>query len=67
VFPSGERSGVNLRGDINVENVTPFDTGADASDSGLSLYQSFWKLQFYLYHPIQTLMVENWPRVKKVR
>ena len=66
IFPSGERSGVNLRGDVNIDNVTPVDSKSETESPGFVLYQSFWKQQFYLYHPIQALMSENWPAVKKV-
>lgn len=65
VFPSGERSGVNLRGDLNVDNTTTIDT-VDHPDGVDAFYTAFWKMQYYMYHPIQALMSENWGTLKKV-
>jgi hypothetical protein len=65
VFPSGERSGVNLRGDINVENTTTIEDCAD-SDPQDVIYRTFWKIQFFMYHPVQALMADNWTQVKHV-
>lgn len=67
VFPSAERSGVNLRGDINVENTTEIATWDDDSneDESRALFVSFWGIQYYMYHPVQSLMIENWGKIKK--
>lgn len=67
VFPSAERSGVNLRGDINVENSTEISNWDDDSedDESRTLFVSFWGIQYYMYHPVQSLMIENWGKIKK--
>lgn len=64
-FPSNERSGVNLRGDLNLDNITPIDENISNSVDA-SLYSAFWRLQFFMYHPIQALISENWTTTKAV-
>lgn len=66
VFPSGERSGVNLRGDINVDNVTTMEY-VQFEESLDHFFRLFWRLQFFFYHPIQASISENWLLVKNVR
>lgn len=83
-FPSAERSGVNLRGDLNIDNVTTIEPATDGMTtynlnniianltSGQDVqvedafYTAFWKLQFFMLHPVQSLMSENWPFVTKI-
>ncbi len=66
-FPSGERSGANLRGDINTENVTPIEGDQGDSPEGFDypFYVSFWRLQFFMYHPVQALLSDNWGVIRK--
>lgn len=64
-FPSNERSGVNLRGDLNLDNTTPIDEKI-ATVIDPDLYKAFWRLQFFMYHPIQALISENWAETKNV-
>lgn len=68
VFPSAERSGVNLRGDINVENLTEVaDWDDHPGEAELhALFTSFWGLQHYIYHPVQSLMTERWGSIKGI-
>ncbi|KAK4052839.1 hypothetical protein OIV83_002126 [Microbotryomycetes sp. JL201] len=66
VFPLGEKSGVNLRGNFNVGKVTVFDdaeSGAGAQqreedEEGTGdFYHAFWSLQRYFSNP--ALLFEN--------
>ena len=57
VFPLSERSGVNLRGDCHVDNVTltpssPMDTDSDSdTQSDATFYAAFWSLQSFFSNP----------------
>ncbi|KAI8814283.1 THO complex, subunit THOC1 [Cladochytrium replicatum] len=77
VFPLSERSGVNLRGDFNVDNVTFFDTvddtdpmdvdGAEASaarEEG-SFYQKLWSLQPLFSNPPSIAPPTNFEQFKE--
>lgn len=58
VFPLGERSGLNLRGDFNIENITIIDREADdlkGESSPTIGYKQFWRLQYHMLHPQQLL------------
>ena len=39
-FPSAERSGVNLKGDLNIENITNFDKKIEAGKLESSFFAS---------------------------
>ncbi|KAI9209228.1 THO complex, subunit THOC1 [Polychytrium aggregatum] len=78
VFPLTERSGVNLKGDFNVENLTHFE---DLTSSGLSmdvdsdeaeqdkkideLYKTFWGLQKYFSNPILLINPDNFAKFQQ--
>lgn len=86
LFPSGERSGVNLRGDFNIENVTSIQQPVELASASTTysfssiqenikstsrllpydFYHDFWKLQFFILHPLQTLLPENWNKFTSV-
>lgn len=52
VFPLSERSGLNLRGSFNTENVTLYeDDGSKAND----FYNTFWSCQAYFSNPTATM------------
>ncbi|RKO92116.1 THO complex subunit 1 transcription elongation factor-domain-containing protein [Blyttiomyces helicus] len=53
VFPLSERSGVNLRGEFNVENITTFEKDvqiAEADENDL-LYRTVWGMQSFFSNP----------------
>lgn len=58
LFPLGERSGVNLRGDLNTENITAIEY-EDASELSSDFYAQFWKLQEHLLQPVKVIQ-SNW-------
>ena len=66
VFPLGERSGVNLRGEFNVENKTHIDERTEEADAEVEedsdekdnvfkvdyeFYELFWKVQRFFSNP----------------
>lgn len=74
-FPSAERFGINLRGDLNVENTTiiepTIDDGPYSSKDIISsliekkplkesFYNQFWRLQYFFLHPTDALLPDNW-------
>ena len=54
VFPLSERSGLNLKGSFNTENVTEWDR--EATDD---FYVSFWRCQEFFSNPPYALTDEN--------
>lgn len=67
LFPLGERSGVNLRGDLNIDNVTFFEELADSSSDNkkilgttFNFYREFWRLQQSYLHPTTLLQKAEW-------
>ncbi|KAI8815423.1 THO complex, subunit THOC1 [Cladochytrium replicatum] len=77
VFPLSERSGVNLRGDFNVDNVTFFDTvdesdqmeadGTEASTARkeAAFYEKLWSLQPFFSNPPSLAPSSNFERFKE--
>ncbi|KAK9469468.1 THO complex subunit 1 transcription elongation factor-domain-containing protein [Lipomyces arxii] len=53
-FSLSERSGVNLRGAFNTENVTQWDTTDESS-----IYSKFWSLQRIFANPVDLLNFPN--------
>ncbi|KAI9353255.1 THO complex, subunit THOC1 [Zopfochytrium polystomum] len=68
-YPLTERSGVNLRGDFNVDNVTFYDEdeippdAMDVDGSSVkerSFYSIFWGLQRFFSNPLSLFQGDNW-------
>ncbi|OZJ04340.1 hypothetical protein BZG36_02384 [Bifiguratus adelaidae] len=58
-FPLGERSGVNVKGEFNLENITLYevDENMDSDKSAdkvkdSTFYKQFWRLQRYFANPL---------------
>jgi hypothetical protein len=72
LFPLGDRSGVNQRGEFNIDNTTEFDTTVSNSDrmdvdgeGNLDgLYKQFWELQEYFSNPTLLLDSENFAKME---
>lgn len=67
LFPLGERSGVNLRGDLNIDNVTLFEELDDGHlnddkifGTTFRFYREFWRLQNNYLHPTMVLQKMEW-------
>ncbi len=56
VFPLRDRSGVNYKGDVNVNNVTFYDDFMEENVS-MTLYKSVWSLQRFFSNP--TLLLDR--------
>ncbi|ORY04075.1 hypothetical protein K493DRAFT_311502 [Basidiobolus meristosporus CBS 931.73] len=70
VFPLGERSGVNLRGDFNIENSTSYEDNHMEDDTegiqeDYKFYIRFWSLQQYFANPPLFFQQENHSIVKE--
>jgi hypothetical protein len=66
VFPICEKSGVNRKGDFNIENVTRLDedvTDKDALEHG---YVEIWSLQKYFSNPLLLLQKNHFDDLKSV-
>ncbi|CAB5363429.1 uncharacterized protein OCT59_027618 [Rhizophagus irregularis] len=48
-YALGERSGVNVRGECNVENVTSYNASQEGEKA--EFYKTFWNLQTYFNNP----------------
>ena len=75
VFPSSERSGVNLRGDFNVENTTVFEDLENAMDvddtkeekEKRELFKFLWSIQKYMSNPTLLFQKDPFFEFKSVR
>ncbi|KAJ3368391.1 hypothetical protein HDU91_000598 [Kappamyces sp. JEL0680] len=62
VFPLSDRSGLNQKGEFNVENTTEFETAdtefeSEENEQNLAaLYNSFWELQRFFSNPVPVLL-----------
>ncbi|KAJ1526498.1 hypothetical protein HK096_011400, partial [Nowakowskiella sp. JEL0078] len=69
VFPLTERSGVNLNGEYNVENVTNYDTLIASNDNTTDNYDDFylvfWSLQQFFLNPKLLFLPANFEKFKK--
>ncbi|KAJ3413691.1 hypothetical protein HDV05_007679 [Chytridiales sp. JEL 0842] len=70
VYPLTERSGVNLRGDFNVDNVTHFETNPPADSDTMDIdddgfYNTFWGLQGFWSNPLTIFQSNNWEVMTK--
>ncbi|KAK9667521.1 hypothetical protein K7432_017751, partial [Basidiobolus ranarum] len=70
VFPLGERSGVNLRGDFNIENGTVYEEALMEDDTQeaqeeYKFYKRFWSLQQYFANPPLFFQQDNHAIVKE--
>ncbi|KAM3589765.1 hypothetical protein VKS41_000618 [Umbelopsis sp. WA50703] len=70
-FPLGERSGVNLRGEFNVENVVKYDTEEELkddprlTDDQKIFYTLFWSTQSFLTNPPSIFADGNFEKFQK--
>ncbi|KAG2185829.1 hypothetical protein INT43_002266 [Umbelopsis isabellina] len=70
-FPLGERSGVNLRGEFNVENVVKYDSEEELkddprlTDEQKTFYTLFWSTQSFLTNPPSIFADDNFQKFQK--
>ncbi|KAI8334608.1 THO complex subunit 1 transcription elongation factor-domain-containing protein [Chlamydoabsidia padenii] len=69
-FPLGERSGVNLRGDFNSEQIhydsdKVVDADDTMTDEQKSFYKIFWSTRKYFSDPPTVLQAENFVELQK--
>jgi THO complex subunit 1 len=57
IFPISDQSGINKKGEFNVENKTVFHRDDDSMDVENETYNQFWELQFYFSNP--TVLLEQ--------
>lgn len=77
VFPLCDRSGVNQKGDFNIDNQTEFQSQIDDPSAmdiegeeerkNDSIYNQFWSLQQYFSNPIKLLESSHFEILKSVR
>ncbi|KAI9286428.1 THO complex subunit 1 transcription elongation factor-domain-containing protein [Umbelopsis sp. AD052] len=70
-FSLGERSGVNLRGEFNVENVVKYDSEEELkndtkmTEEQKAFYTLFWSTQSYLTNPPSIFADQNYEKFKE--
>lgn len=52
IFPINDQSGINKKGEFNVENKTVFSRDDDSMEVDNDIYNRFWELQQYFSDPI---------------
>ena len=62
VFPLDERSGLNLKGEINTESIIQIPNNIDLNDFE-KFHFNFWNLHNIIYAPIEA--VSSWDSVKE--